>query len=58
MVFTIAGLVCLIGLLVYLLTAPDKPKVAEVGRLMFGIGLLCVLWNLGTVINILPTYRR
>jgi hypothetical protein len=54
MVLTISALICLIGLIIYL--ASDG-KASEVGRIMFGIGLLCVLWNVGGVVNILP-YRK
>lgn len=36
-----AGVITLLGLLVYLLS--EKPKVAEVGRIMFGTGLLACL---------------
>lgn len=57
MVLTISGLICLVGLLVYALTK-NNPKVEEIGRIMFGVGLLCLLWNVGLAINILPTYRR
>lgn len=34
----LAGIVCLVGLVIYL--AATNPKVAEVGRIMFAFGLL------------------
>ena len=35
--------VCLVGLLLYFLAGETKPKVTEVGRLMFACGLLVTL---------------
>lgn len=36
-------LICVIGLLVYALSA--NPKVAELGRIAFAFGLLVTLWQ-------------
>ena len=36
-------IVCAAGLVVYLLPLKDAPKVTEVGRLAFWVGLLAVL---------------
>lgn len=36
-------LVLVAGLLIYALTKPDNPKVAEIGRIMFAMGLLAFL---------------
>ena len=41
MIIYLSLLVCLIGLLAYALSA--NPKVAELGRLSFGVGLLAFL---------------
>ena len=39
-----AALVCVVGCLVYSVAVP--PKIAEVGRLMFWVGLLVFLFKL------------
>jgi hypothetical protein len=36
-------LVCLVGLALYLVAGPEKPKVGECGRLMFFAGMLVTL---------------
>jgi hypothetical protein len=46
-VIYLPGLICLIGLLIYLLTKPELAKVAEVGRIMFWVGLLVFLLSSG-----------
>jgi len=56
MVLTIAALVMLIGLVVYLVAKDGK--VAEIGRIMFFAGLLCVLLNVGGVVGLLPVRGR
>ena len=38
--------VCIVGLLIYLLVKPELNKVAEVGRIMFAFGLLVTLLEL------------
>jgi Na+/phosphate symporter len=45
MVILVSFLVALIGLLMYAFAA--NPKLAEVGRIMFGCGLLVALFNIG-----------
>ena len=55
MILTIAALVMIVGVLMYALCV--NPKLAEIGRIMFGVGLLCVLINVGGVLNILPAGR-
>jgi hypothetical protein len=47
---TVAGLVCLVGLLLYILS--DKPKPAEVGRIMFAFGLLVLLLVMGPFVRL------
>ena len=37
------SLICVVGLVLYLLV--DKPKITELARIMFAIGLLVVLFN-------------
>jgi hypothetical protein len=44
-------LVALVGVLMYALST--NPKLAEIGRIMFMIGLLVFLWNDNAVVNIL-----
>lgn len=45
---TLALLVCIIGCLLYLLlNQPEYSKLAELGRIMFAIGLLVVLRSMG-----------
>lgn len=34
--------VCIVGLIMYALSS--NPKIAELGRIMFGVGLLVALW--------------
>lgn len=43
MVITLVGLVCILGLVMYLAAAP--PKLQEIGRIMFWVGLLVLLLN-------------
>jgi hypothetical protein len=45
MVIFLSLLVALVGLLMYLLS--EKPKVSEVGRIMFAFGLLVLLLRVG-----------
>jgi hypothetical protein len=42
-------LVCIVGLVVYLVTKPEHAKPAEVGRLMFWVGLFVFLLQFGAV---------
>lgn len=42
MVILLPVVVCVVGLLMFMLSA--NPKVAEVGKIMFGVGLLVTLW--------------
>lgn len=56
MILTIAALVMIAGVLMYALSA--NPKLVEIGRIMLGIGLLCVLINVGGALNIARSYRR
>jgi Na+/phosphate symporter len=51
-VITIAGLVCLVGLLMYVLAS--NPKLQELGRLMFFAGLLVLLLNVGVAVKVFP----
>ncbi len=44
MMFLLPVLVCLLGLLIYALSA--NPKVSELGRLSFAVGLIVALWQL------------
>ncbi|MES2339318.1 MAG: hypothetical protein V4537_14585 [Pseudomonadota bacterium] len=47
-------LVCLVGLLMYCLGEPTRPKVSRVGFAMFWVGLLVTLWTSGgTVAHLL-----
>ena len=45
MIIYLSLLICIIGLILYLARPnPDiNPKIAEVGRIMFWVGLLCFL---------------
>jgi Na+/phosphate symporter len=43
MIVVLSLLVCLVGLIIYLVA--DKPKPADIGRGMFFIGLFVFLWN-------------
>jgi Na+/phosphate symporter len=40
-------LIAVVGLLLYLMSPQTQPKAAEVGRIMFGVGLLVTLLRLG-----------
>ncbi len=56
-ILTLAAVVMIAGLVIYLLVPPDKPgaagpfwmrhRVIEIGRLMFGAGLLSLLLAFG-----------
>jgi Na+/phosphate symporter len=52
MILTIAALVMIVGVLMYALST--NAKVSEVGRIMFGVGLLVVLLNAGVALSLLP----
>jgi Na+/phosphate symporter len=41
-------LICLLGLILYFVSDPSKPKWMEVGRLMFAIGLFVFLFLFGS----------
>ena len=45
--------VCIVGLLIYLLVKPELNKVAEVGRIMFAFGLLVFLAGGGGLVQLL-----
>lgn len=45
MIILLAFLVCVIGLVIYLVAA--NPKVAELGRIAFGVGLFVMLTGVG-----------
>lgn len=47
MVIFVSLVVALIGLLIYVLTKQDNPKVVELGRIMFFCGLFVFLLQLG-----------
>lgn len=53
MIVGLALLVCIIGLLVYVLAG--NPKVSELGRIAFGMGLLAFLLQVREVISLLGT---
>jgi Na+/phosphate symporter len=55
LIVTLAFLVCIIGLVMYLTS--EKSKVAEVGRVMFWTGLLSILLTAGPVILTLINHR-
>ena len=40
-------IVCIIGLIVYLLAKPPNDKMKEIGRIMFWVGLLAFLLAFG-----------
>ena len=44
-------LVCIVGLLMYALAA--NPKVVEIGRIMFWVGLLSFLFNDSALVNVI-----
>lgn len=44
-------LICVIGLLMYALAA--NPKLVEVGRMMFWVGLLCFLLGDNALVNVI-----
>lgn len=48
-------LICLIGLVLYLISVQPKP--AEIGRIMFWVGLLAFLLIGGPMINALQLHR-
>lgn len=49
MVLALPLIVCIVGLLIYILSA--TPKIAEVGRLMFWVGLLAMLLGAGPYVS-------
>lgn len=51
MIIYLSLLVSIVGLLMYALST--NPKVAEIGRIMFGVGLLCFLLNDTALINVI-----
>lgn len=55
MILTVAAIVALVGLLMYVLCASQKLQ--YIGLVMFGVGLLAALMNVGTAIHLLPTGR-
>ena len=55
MIIYLSLLVALVGVLMYALCT--NGKLIEIGRIMFGVGLLAVLLNVGGVLNILPAGR-
>lgn len=57
MILTISGLVMLVGLGLLMYALATNGKLVEIGRIMFGVGLLCVLLNAGTFINLFPQGR-
>lgn len=56
---TLALIVCIIGLCIWCLTAPERPA-RELGRLMFFCGLLVFLLESGSTLGPLlgPVFRR
>lgn len=52
----LALVMCIVGLLMYLLlNSPSHSKAAEVGRIMFGVALLVLLWPIaGERLSLLP----
>jgi hypothetical protein len=55
MILTIAAIVMLVGLLMYVLS--EKPKLVHIGEIMFTVGLLCVLLNVSEALRVLPIGR-
>lgn len=53
MIVGLSLLVCIVGLLVYVLSA--NPKVSEMGRIAFAMGLLVFLLQVREVVNLLGT---
>ena len=51
MVILLPLLVCIVGLLMYALST--NPKLAEIGRIMFWVGLLVSLWGTGGAVEAL-----
>jgi Na+/phosphate symporter len=49
MVIVLPLLICVIGLLMYALSA--NPKLVEIGRIMFFVGLLAFLLGAGPVVS-------
>lgn len=48
----LALIVCIIGALAYALSS--NPKIAEMGRIAYGVGLGVTLWHLATTVVHLP----
>ncbi len=51
MIIYLALLIAVVGLLMYVLSV--NPKLAEIGRIMFWVGLFCFLFNDQAVVNVL-----
>jgi hypothetical protein len=51
MIIYLSLLICVIGLLMYALAS--NPKLVEVGRMMFWVGLLCFLLGDAALVNVL-----
>jgi Na+/phosphate symporter len=56
MIIVLPLLVCIIGLLMYALSA--NPKLVEIGRMMFWVGLLAFLLGAGPVVSALRLSMR
>ncbi len=46
----LSAIVCVVGLLIYVLTKSELPKLQEVGRIMFEMGLLAFLLTGGKIV--------
>jgi hypothetical protein len=44
-IIAIPLLVCAVGLIIFLVTGPDKPKIARIGEIMFAVGLFFLVWH-------------
>ena len=49
MIILLPLLVCIVGLLMYALAT--NPKLVEIGRIMFWVGLLVTLWGSGATVD-------
>jgi Na+/phosphate symporter len=56
LIYSLAALVCIVGLLMYALSA--NGKVQEIGRIMFFAGLLAFLLGAPHIASALPTTIR
>jgi uncharacterized membrane protein len=43
MIILFPALICLVGLLIYIMCPDDRPRTAEIGKIMFWVGLLVSL---------------